>query len=224
MKQIVVFGTGDISYALSYYVQSWGEYEISGYAVDADYLGDGLFLDKPVVTTNEMVTKYPPEQYGAFVAIGYQDNNSLRREKVAEVEASGYRLVNIVNPQAPTDLIVGKNCFVASGELIQPGVTLHNDVFIWSGALIGHHSELLSHSWVSGGAAIGGNASIGECTFVGIGATIGHRASTGKSCIIGAGAIMTKAVDDGAVLIARDTEVYRMNSEQFLRFSSRFSN
>ncbi len=223
MRQLVIIGTGDISYAVSHYINTWGEREIAGYAVDQEYVGDGTFLGKSVASIDKITSVFPPDVYYSFVAIGYQDNNSLRRDKMLEVEAMGYSLVNVINPQAPSDLKVGKNCFVASSEHIQPGVTLLNNVFIWSGALIGHHTSLSNHSWISGGASIGGSAKIGERTFVGIGATIGHKSSIGMNCIIGAGTLITKDLDDNSVLIERDTEVYRMNSEQFLRFSRRFS-
>ena len=222
MKKIVIFGAGKISYAISQYILTWGKYEIGGYVVDGSYVGSGVFLGKPLLDIDEIQRNYPPSSYAAFVAMGYQSLNALRREKVKAVSALGYELVSIVNPAAPSDLKVGGNCFVGSGELIQPGVVCGDNVFVWNGALVGHHTELSDHCWVTGGAAIGGCVKVGANTFIGIGATIGHEISIGLDCMIGAGTLTSKNINDGSVLISKDTEIYRLNSEQFIRMSSCF--
>lgn len=222
MRKIVLFGAGKIAYAVSHYIKAWSSYEICGYATDAAYVGEGTFLGKPVVAFEEMAKRFPPAEFGAFVAVGYQGMNALRRQKVEEVENLGYQLVSVVHPAAPGDLTVGANCFVASAELIQPGVVCGNNVFVWNGALVGHHAELGDHCWITGGATIGGCVKIGRRCFVGIGATVGHELTVGADCMLGAGSLTTKSLDDGTVLIARDTEIYRLNSEQFLRFSDCF--
>lgn len=223
MKKIIIFGVGNISYAVSYYINTWQQFDVAAYTVDKEYACAETFYDKPLLSIDEVVIHYPPSQFDAFVAVGYQKNNRLRKEKIEVVTSLGYKLVNIVNPNAPSDLVLGENCFVASAELIQPGVILQNDVFIWSGAMVGHHSQIYDHCWVSGGAAIGGSCIIGSYNFIGIGAVLGHRAETGQSCILGAGTLLTKRLEDGGVLIAPETEPYRLNSEQFLRFSNQFS-
>lgn len=221
MRKIVVFGCGKIGYAVRHYIEQWGLYDVVAHVVDAAFV-IGPFAGKPVIAADELVERFPPSDYAAFVALGYQQLNRFRAEKKSFLTDLGYELVNVINPMAPNDLKVGSNCFVAAGETIQPAVAIGDNAFVWNGALIGHNAVVEEHAWVTGGAAIGGNATIGAFSFVGIGATIGHNVTVGEAAVIGAGALCTKDVADKSVLIAQDTPTYRLNSNQFVKLSGMF--
>ena len=221
MRKIVVFGCGKIGYAVAHYIRQWGLFDVAAHAVDPEFV-DGPFMDRQVVGFDALAERFPPSDHAAFVALGYQRLNRFRADKVSAVKALGYDLVSVVNPAAPSDLVVGDNCFVAAGETIQPGARIRDDAFVWNGALIGHNAVLGEHAWVTGGAAIGGNVDLGAHSFVGIGATIGHDVKVGEASIIGAGALCTKDVDAKTVLIEKETPAYRLNSDQFVKFSGMF--
>ena len=41
----------------------------------------------------------------------------------------------------------------------------------------------------------------------------------GKQCFIGANTLITKNANDKSVFIQKDTDLFRLNSEQFIKFS-----
>lgn len=222
MKPLVIVGAGKIAYAVSQYLKDWSLYDVVAYAVDKDFIEEEEFCGRPVVALQELREQYPPSEFDAFVAMGYQQLNKLRRSKVDELKVFGYSLASIVNPRVLSDLQYGENCFIAESNAVQPGVCCGDNVFVWSGALVGHHSVLENDCWVTGGAMLAGGVKLGQGSFVGVGAQIGQDVVVGVESMIGAGTLLTKSVPDGSVLIAKSTEPYRLNSEQFLRISSVF--
>lgn len=223
MKKIVIFGAGKIGQAVTSYIERWNLFEIAGFATDRAYIQADEFEGRPWIASEEMADRFPPAEYAAFVAVGYQDLNRLRADKVAEVTAMGYELVSIVSPDVPADFKCGRNCMVAEGGQIQPHVTAADNVFIWSGAMVGHHTVIESDCWITGGAQIGGVTTLGQGTFAAVGAVVGNEVVIGSRCMLGAGTLVTKDLPDGTVLATADTEPHRLNSDQFIRFSSCFA-
>ncbi|MBW8190819.1 hypothetical protein K0504_07210 [Neiella marina] len=180
-------------------------------------------MGKPVIAIDSVAKSYPPNEYAAFVAVGYQELNTLRESKVEQLTTLGYQLVSYYPQHTPINGPIGHNSMIMDDAVIQPCVTVGNNVLVWGGAMVGHHSVLQDHCWISGGCAIGGGATIGERTFVGINATLGNAITVGRDAIIGSGAICNKCIAEGSVLITAETPTYRLNSHQFIRFSSEFN-
>jgi sugar O-acyltransferase (sialic acid O-acetyltransferase NeuD family) len=224
-KDIVIFGVGKIAEVIHYYAVNECGYNVAAFTVDAQYITADTFLGVPVVDFASVKEKYAPENYGMFVAVGYHDLNRLRETKCKEAEEMGYKLVSVISPAAnvPSNVKIGKNCFIMSPAVIHPCVEIGNDVFIWSGSVVGHHSNIKDHCWLTSGCNISGNVTMGENTFVAINATLGHSVTIGKENFIGSNALVIKNTEDGQVLIAESTKPIKLNSRQFLRMSS-FSN
>ena len=85
--------------------------------------------------------------------------------------------------------------------------------------MIGHHSEIGDHCWVTGRANISGSVIVGKNCFFAVNATVTNDIRIGNRCIIGANTLVTKGLQDGQVVIERSSEVFRLNSDQFLRIT-----
>jgi UDP-3-O-[3-hydroxymyristoyl] glucosamine N-acyltransferase len=105
-------------------------------------------------------------------------------------------------------------------SIIHPCVTLGNNVFVWSGALVGHHTVVGDHCWLTSHCHIGGNVQIGHNSFVALNATVGHSVTIGNECFLGANTLVNKELLDGQVVIAESSKAIKLNSKQFLKFSS----
>lgn len=221
MKNIIIFGGGKIGYAVAHYIRQWQLFEIATHVVDEQYV-DMNPMGLEVVSSDKVLDRFPPQKYSAFVALGYHDLNIFRAEKCLQLASLGYDLVDVVNPDAPSDLKVGGNCFVAAGETIQPGCKVERNGFVWNGATIGHNCVVGEDAWITGGASIGGNVKVGRASFVGIGATIGNGVVIGRNCVLGAGALCVKDIADNVVLVEKETPTFRLNSEQFKKMSGMF--
>lgn len=221
MKPIIVFGTGKIAEVVYYYLKHESEFEVKAFTCDSDYIADELFAGLPVLPFEEITATHPPEDYAMFIALGYQDLNRTRAQRVAQARSMGYTLISYVHRDAglPADTEVGENCFIMNQTHIQPKVSLGDNVFVWSGALVGHHSTVGDNCWVTSTASICGQVTLGKNVFIGANATIGNDLRIGDNCLLGSNTLITKDLQEGAVVVEKSSEVLRINSEQFLRMS-----
>lgn len=223
MKQnLIIFGAGKISEAVTYFFERDSSYEIKAYVCDDNYAKNENFMGKPLVALSKVTELYPPSDYKAFVAVGYQGMNNLRTMKLEYLKNLGYSFASYISPYVKGNYSIGENSIVMDYAMIQPCVTIGNNVFVWGGAMIGHHATIDDNVWLTGGCMIGGVTKIGKNTFVGLGAIVGHEVQVGEKCMLGASSLITKSIGDGIVLVAPSTEPHRLNSDQFTRMSTCF--
>ena len=156
-----------------------------------------------------------------FIAVGYQDLNRFRAKKYYEAKALGYNLISYISSRASNfgNVEVGDNCFILENQAIQPCSKIGSNITIWSGNHIGHHSIIQDHCFITSQVVISGGTTIEEYCFIGVNASIGHAITIGRESIIGAGTLITKSTKPKSVYIAKDTEPFKLDSDQFLRFS-----
>lgn len=221
-KEIVIFGVGKIADVIQFYMREESGLPVKAFTVDRAYITAPEFNGLPVVAFEDIEQNYPPDKYSVFVALGYHNLNALREQKIKEVEAKGYEIISYIHPDssAPKDLVHGKNCFIMNNVCIHPRVVLGDDVFVWSGAMIGHHSVVGNHVWFTSAANISGNVKIGNNCFFSVNCAIGHSVSIGNEVFIGASTLVIKNVEDGKVIIKESDKPIKLNSKQFLKFSS----
>lgn len=208
MEGIVLFGTGDIAALACRYFEWDSPHRVAAFTVDAAYLREPEFMDRPVVAFETVAEAYPPDRFGFFVALSYNQLNRLRAARVAAARALGYRLVSYVSSRASTfpDLTHGENCFILEDNTIQPFATIGHNVTLWSGNHIGHHSVIEDDVFISSHVVVSGGARIGQGCFVGVNSTIRDHVTIGRECVIGAGALVLEDQADHGVLAPRGTE------------------
>jgi sugar O-acyltransferase (sialic acid O-acetyltransferase NeuD family) len=221
-KPIIVFGTGKIAEVIAYYALEECNFNIAACCTDEKYLDKEEFLGIKVFPFEIIEQTFSPKEYDMFIALGYHDLNNLRAQKFKEAELKGYDLISIVSPNChlPKNVKYGKNCFIMPPSIIHPCVNLGDNVFVWSGALVGHHSTIEDNCWITSNANLGGNVKLGENTFVAINATISHSVSIGKNCFVGSNCQVIKSMEEEQVVISEGSKPIKLNSKQFLKFSS----
>ncbi|MBV8434486.1 MAG: transferase [Candidatus Eremiobacteraeota bacterium] len=222
MNEIVIFGAGKVADVVYHHLRRSDEYSVAAFTCDRPYVPEGgRFRDVPVVAFDEVTHRYPPDRFSMIVALGYHELNALRRAKYEEAKAKGYRLATYVSSAAHAGdwLEAGDNCIVLDGAILEPGTRLGNNVVVWSGVLVGHHTTIDDHAWIAGHATFGGSARLGAGSFVGLGAVVGHEVEIGESSFLGAGVLVTKCCDPKSVFVGANTELFRLDSERFLRIS-----
>jgi sugar O-acyltransferase (sialic acid O-acetyltransferase NeuD family) len=221
MAKVVIFGAGKIADEAYFYLTNDSPHEIVAFTVDGQYLTDTKKLGLPVVSFEEVQTRFPPADYEMFVAVGYQDLNRFRAQKYEEAKAKGYRLISYVSSRASNvgNVEIGDNCFVLEFAVIQPMAKVGSNVFIWSANHIGHHASVADHCYIAGNVVISGSTKIEPYCFIGVGATLGHEITIGRESFIGAGSLITKNVEPKSVYITADTPKYRLDSATFLRLT-----
>jgi sugar O-acyltransferase (sialic acid O-acetyltransferase NeuD family) len=218
-KPLVIFGSGKIAEAVSYYFNRDSDYIINAYILDDAYVKDEFFMGKPVVKLSDVQERFNPQTYTVFVAVGYQGMNALRSEKYHFFKNLGYSFATYKSPHVYGEYIIGENTIVMDGANIQPYASFGNNVFVWGGAMVGHHTIINDDCWLTGGCLIGGSVNLGRGTFIGMGAIVGQEVKTGIECMLGAGTLTIRSIGDKAVVVEQQTDIHRLNSEQFTRMS-----
>ncbi len=216
MKQLIIFGAGDIAELAHFYFTTDAKREVAAFTVDAEYITAPTFWDKPVVAFEDINKLYPPEKYDAFVAISYAQINQLRAKKCAELRAMGYNLASYVSSKATyfSNFVCGWNCFILEDNTIQPFVTIGNNVTLWSGNHIGHHSTIEDNVFIASHIVVSGHCRVKQGAFIGVNATMRDGITVGEQAVIGAGALLLKSTADRAVYPGKATEPIEKTSDQ----------
>lgn len=219
MQKIVVLGSGKMAELAHFYFTHDSEYEIVAFTADEQYIIDNQYRGLPLVPFEEVENKYPPGDFKMFVAVGYRKLNTLRAQKYFEAKQKGYELISYVCSKATHwgETEIGDNCFILENQVLQPFVKIGNDVIIWSGNHFGHNVLIGDHCWLASHIVVSGNVRIDPYCFIGVNASFGDGVTIGKESIIGAGALILRNVKEKSVYVAKQTELYKLNSEQFER-------
>lgn len=221
MKKLVVFGAGKIADVLSDYFRRDSDYEIVAYTCEADYIGAGAHGGLPLIPFDRVDRQFSPQTHELHIAIGYHQLNRHRQRLFDEAKNKGYRLASFVSSRSwpGKDAAVGENCFVADGVSIEPGAQIGDNVSLWSNVVVGHHARIHNHCWLAAGTVIGGSAVVEQRCFLALNVTVGNEVVVGADSFLGARTLLTKCIAAKSVVIERDTELFRLDSEQFLRIS-----
>lgn len=218
-RPLIIFGTGDIGQLAHYYFTTDSDYCVKGFTVDAAYRTTDQFCDLPVVSFEEIATRFPPGDYDMFVAISYSGLNAVRKAKYLAAKQLGYKLANYISTRATilNDNRIGDNCFILEDNTVQPFVTIGNNVTLWSGNHIGHHSTIADHCFIASHIVISGGVQIRESCFIGVNATLRDHITIGERCVIGAGALIMKDADPEGVYPGTTTNRATILSSQLKR-------
>ncbi len=220
-RKLVIYGTGKIAAVLADYFHRDSDYELVAFTCEAGFISGSEHDGLPLVPFDQAVNYFPPDCHEMHIAVGYHQLNRVRERLFHEAQAMGYRLASFVSSRSwpGKSLVCGENCFVADGVSVEPGATIGHNVALWSNVVIGHHAAIHAHCWLAAGTVMGGGAVIGERCFAALNVTIGNEVTVGADSFLGACSLVTKCQPAKSVLIERDTERFRLNSEQFLRMS-----
>ena len=81
---------------VDFYFRHDSSHRVVAHTVTSESLTTTDFFGVPVVPFEEIAERYPPDECGFFVAIGYSRVNRNRREIFEKARALGYRMVGYV--------------------------------------------------------------------------------------------------------------------------------
>src|SRR5262249_48544446 len=143
-EKLVIFGaTAFAQIAFEYFTHD-SPFEVVAFCVDRDYLRETELCGLPVVPFDELTSRFPSADHAVFAALPYQNRNRLRADKLRAAKSLGYRPASYVSSHAFVwrNVKIGEHCFIFENNVVQPFVTLGNNVVLWSGNHIGHHSTI----------------------------------------------------------------------------------
>ena len=137
---------------------------------------------------------------GVTVAIG---NNSIRLDKMRQIEAAGIPLLSILHPASTVSpyAAIGAGTVVFAGGVVNAFAHLGKGCIVNTGATIDHDCLFADGVHASPGAHVGGQVIVGAATWIGIGACIRQCVSIGENVVIGAGAAVIGDIESGQCVV-----------------------
>ncbi len=212
MQKVILWGIGDMTQILEYYINKDNAFEICGYTLDKEYLNSNEFNGKPVVAFDEVEKVFPPSEYQMGIFMSAKNLNRIREEKFRQAKEKGYTCINYISKDASCDAQeTGENIFILPYSTIQPFSKIGNNVIMWPQTHIGHHTVIGDNCFLAI-PKISGYCEVGKNCFLGTNSTLADHVKVGDYSIIGAGSVVTKKVKEGSVLAVKQTPKLEMSS------------
>ena len=217
---VVIFGTGKLAQLAYWYMSEDSDDDVRAFCVDGAYIESSELLGLPVVASEDIIERFPPNAVSIYVGVGYRDINRARANICERLKSLGYGLASYVSSRIQTTgpVEIGEHCFLQHGVICQPNARIGNDVIIWSGAHVGAGSMIGDHVYISPNAAIGGDSTIGAYSFLGLNASVRNGVSVAERSVIGAAAYADRDTRAGEVVRSAKSEHLSMNSCELHEF------
>jgi sugar O-acyltransferase (sialic acid O-acetyltransferase NeuD family) len=220
MSDVVIFGITDFGRIARLYLEADSEHRVVAFTAHREYVAADTFEGLPVIAFEDLPREHSPGSASMFVAAGFSKVNQVRSGIVEQCRERGYSFISYVSSQAmvwPT-VPIGENTFIFEANVVQPGVSIGDDIVLWSGNHIGHDSTIEDHCFIASHVVISGNCRIGHHTFVGVNATFRDGVTVAPRCVIGAAAVVMRDTEEGSVLATRGTKPHDLKSWELTDF------
>jgi sugar O-acyltransferase (sialic acid O-acetyltransferase NeuD family) len=196
-KNVVIFGLNDLAELAHFYLTTDSEYNVVGFTVNESYKNIDTFKSLPVVSFENILTEYPPNEFYLFIPITGVKMNEVRKNLYLLGKKMGYNFISYISSKC-TNLSesIGENCFILEDNTLQPFTKIGNNVILWSGNHIGHHSVIEDHVFFTSHVVLSGHCKVKEKSWIGVNSTIRDGVTIGESTLIGMGSLITKSTDD----------------------------
>jgi len=202
-RKLVIVGDSAFAEIAYEYFTHDSEYEVVGFSVEQEYLTKTELFGFPVVPFESVEQRFSPADHDVYAALVYTQQNRLRTRLATEAKAKGYQLASYVSSRAFVwrNVVMGEHCFIFENNVLQPFVTVGQNVVMWSGNHIGHHSTIKDHTFISSHVVISGFVEVGESCFMGVNSTVANNVRIGQGCLVGAGALILGDVDENQTVV-----------------------
>jgi sugar O-acyltransferase (sialic acid O-acetyltransferase NeuD family) len=219
MKKVIIFGPSVFGEIVQHYLTVDSEYEVVAFTANEKFIKKTEFMGLPIIPFESIEAKFPPNEYSMFIALGYQGVNKPREKIYHEAKNKGYELITYINSKISEfgKFEIGDNCFIFENNVIQPFVSIGNNVIMWSGNHIGHSTKIKDNTYISSHVVIAGFVNIGKNCFFGVNSTIRDNINISDECIIGAGSVILKDTKEKEVYSPGGTKPLSISSDQVKR-------
>jgi sugar O-acyltransferase (sialic acid O-acetyltransferase NeuD family) len=201
--KLLIIGDSAFAEIAFEYFQHDSPYEVVAFCVERQYMKKDLLFNLPIVAMEEMETHFVPSEHSFYAANVYTQGNQLRTRLYQAAKDKGYKPASYISPHAFVwrNCKIGEHCFIFENNVVQPFVTIGDNVVLWSGNHIGHHSTIGSNCFISSHVVVSGFCRLGEACFMGVNSTVSNNTNIGNNCIVGAAALVLSDVEDNQTVV-----------------------
>ena len=220
MTKLVIIGAGEFADIAHEYFTVDSDFDVVGFAVEAQYLDATERHGLPVLSLEELESHFPAGDHHAFVAITNTRHNRVRERLVHQVRGMGYTLASFISPHAFVwrTAKLGENVFIFENNVIQHGVEIGDGCVLWSGNHIGHQSRIDPFCFLSSHVVVSGYCRIGARCFLGVNSTLADSVTLAEDCLIGLGTVVGKSIEQaGAMVTGHPAQVSKVSTYRFFK-------
>jgi sugar O-acyltransferase (sialic acid O-acetyltransferase NeuD family) len=217
--KLIIVGDSAFAEIACEYFEHDTEFRVACFAVESAFRKRETLLGKPVVDLEGLTQSFPPSEHAFYAAITYGQLNRLRRRLHDRMVAAGYAAASYVSPHAfvAASAKIGSHCFVMENNVVQPSVTIGDNVVLWSGNHIGHHSSIEADCFISSHVVVSGFCRIGPRCFLGVNSTFANNVTVGADCWIGPNSYVGADVGENLIFRVDATAPSPVSAKRFLR-------
>lgn len=216
MDKIVIFGTGNFGRDAYVYFTHDSQYQVAAFTLDGEYVRENVLFERPVIPFEDIELAFPPDEYGMFVALGYQRLNHLRAERYQKTRDKGYHLVGYVSSRATVwpGAVIGENCLIGPHCIVSAYAEIGSNVILGPGSTIAHYSIVKDHCFLGARVAVSGGVMVEPYCFLGTNATIRDKITIATECVIGAGALILEDTEERGVYMGKQADRLPVTSDR----------
>lgn len=204
-EPIVIYGAGGHARVIIDLIrEGYRGLEIVGIVDDADD-PPGEVLGVPVVGDARRFGELRDQGVElAALGIGAVTHNALRAELFRRLVAEGFRVPNLIHPDATVapSVQMGRGNQIFGGAIVSSSVRLGDNGIVNANAVVSHDCRVEDHVHLTPNATLAGGVRVGQRTVVGMGVTVYLGVDIGADVVVANGRHILEDVDDDTVVRA----------------------
>ena len=209
MKKAIIFGTGVFPETLYYYLRQQYIYiyiYIYGFTVENGFRSSDTYLDLPLVDFENVEKKFPPDEYGIYICLGYTNMNSERERIFKMAKEKGYEILSFIHPSAVCNAkSMGIGNIIFENAVIGPFCEIGDGNIFKAGANIAHHSSVGNFNFFAVNCSVAGKVTIKNKCFLGNNCTVKNDITIADKTLVGAGCYISKDTEPYEVYVPART-------------------
>ncbi len=192
-KKNFIFGAGMRAKELKGFL-ALDSQEIYGFIVDSEYKNSDCFDGNVLLSTEEFLEKYKPEEVLLFMGVGMPRMN-MKREKIFEsFHKHGFVFEKYISSKANVFAAqIGEGCTIFPGVNIGLGVKVGTGNHFEMGVTVSHDCIIGDYNFFAPGCTLCGDIQINKGCFIGANSTVSNSIVLSDYTLVGAGAFVSKS-------------------------------
>ncbi len=188
MKKLIIIGNGSYAKMMKEYLTMDNTGEICAYVADKLYIKEKEIDGIPVISFENLKSRYNVDDFGLIMGIGYTQMGNVRKRIFELCKSWGYHFENYIHPTAviASNVQIGEGNNILEGVILESGVIIKDANLMFGGVLIGHETNMLSYNTFAGRTAIAGCVKIKNNCFFGVSSVVKDYVTIEDYVLIGA--------------------------------------
>lgn len=219
MKNIYIFGDGELADIAYYYLKNDTTHFIKGFLLSESYLRKDSFKGLPILIYEEIEKTINKDENFLFMPLSFKKMNSLREKFYLDAKSKGFKFISYISTKANiNNSIIGENCMILEYNNIQPETVIGNNNIIWSSNHIGHHTHIGNNNFISSHVVISGAVKIGNNCFFGVNSSVSDNINIDDFSIVGQNASVIKSIPTNTIVLGAKSDVRTIKSTKLIDF------